>query len=159
MNQAQFEIARQKLSAFLLEYAHKLSKRIGIGYTDSDDAPSDYDSLMAKWAECKRTGRPFPVWNGASESCVYTSIGSNFAFRFWHDYLHYTTDLKFTTIDEIKIGIIQTEAVQKHFGMDSLEAKIMLADTVGQSLYAFANNGEFPENQLSYVYALLSEQK
>lgn len=39
---------------------------------------------------------------------------------------------------------------------NSLEAKLLLADTAGQSIYARETSGEFPDNQISYVYALIN---
>jgi hypothetical protein len=154
-----FELARRNLSLYVLQKAEELTRALGIGYIDSSNAPNDYDSLIAKWKECISKGKPMPVWDGASDSTVYTSAGANYAFRFWHDFLHYYKKLDFTTDAEVDIGIMQTKEVQKYFGMDSLEAKIMLADTVGQSLYALENNGEFPDNQISYVWSLLKAQK
>lgn len=160
----QFEQARINLSAFVLDHSRTLQVFHLVGVAAVDNAPNDYASLCAMWDEIQngatigQIAKPFLVWNGGSDATVYTTPAANYAFRFWHDILHVTKGLRFDTMDEIEIGIMQTKAVQAEFGKDSLEAKIMLADTVGQSIYAQMNNGEFPDNQVSYVWTLIQAQ-
>lgn len=156
----QFEQARINLSAFVLTHAATLEVLHRVEHVAIEHAPNSYAALCLMWEQCKEfPGIGFHVWNGGSDATVYTTPAANHAFRFWHDILHVTKGLQFDTMDEIEIGIMQTKAVQAEFGKDSLEAKIMLADTVGQSLYAQMNNGEFPDNQVSYVWTLIQAQK
>lgn len=159
MNTEKFEAARINLSTFVLSHAITLSMFHGVDYFPVDNAPNDYDALYDMWRHCQSDNGPFLVWSGGSDKTIYTTQAANHAFRFWHDILHVTKGLKFDTMDEIEIGIIQTKAIQAEFGKDSLEAKIMLADTVGQSVYAQMNQGEFPDNQVSFVYSLIQAQK
>ena len=135
--------ARHNISMFMLRNAELLAKRVGFGYVDVPDAPNDYEALRAAWGASKQTGLAFPVWNGGSDSTVYTSCGANFAFRFWHDYLHASNELDFSTADEIKIGIIQVKTIQADFGLHSLEALIMFADTIEQSLLPLRTMANF----------------
>lgn len=156
---AQFEQARINLSNFLLSHAEFLMYATGVKYEAADEAPNTYEALSQQWADCHTFAIPaFKVWNGCSDTTVYASQSANHAFRFWHDVLHCTMHLDFSLESEIEIGKMQTKKVQEIFGDKSLEAMIMLADTVGQSLYAASNNGEFPENQMSYVFTLLQAQ-
>lgn len=143
--------ARANLSLFVLKRADRISKQVGFGYRDVANAPETYASLMQAWETSKRTRAPFPVWSGGSDKTIYTSIGANYAFRFWHDSLHALLGLDFTLLDEVTIGHMQADAVAKEFGHGSLEHSLMHFDTVGQSLYADRNSGEFPEDQLAFV--------
>ncbi len=157
--QVQFEQARSNLSAYLLNNAEIMEYLTGVEYEAADEAPNTYEALSQQWADCHTFAMPkFKVWNGCSETTVYTTQEANYAFRFWHDVLHCSLHLDFSLKSEIEIGKIQTRMVQEMFGNKSLEAMIMLADTVGQSLYSANNNGEFPENQLLYVFSLLQAQ-
>lgn len=146
-----FATARKNLSAFMLTKADQMSRVLGFGYQDADEAPNDYAALLTAWRKAKQTGTFLPVWSGGSDKTVYTSKGANYAFRFWHDALHCMHGLTFNTPDEITIGIMQTAEVAAYFGADSIESKIMYADTVMQSQYADKHNGEFPEDQLAFV--------
>jgi hypothetical protein len=146
-----FAIARANLSRFMLNKADQMQRLLGFGYVDRDHAPDDYAALMEAWHHSQHTGLALPVWSGGSDKTVYTSKGANYACRFWHDSLHCLHGLGFTTQDEITIGIMQTAEVTTFFGPDSIESKIMFADTVEQSRFAARNNGEFPEDQLSFV--------
>lgn len=150
-NAATFAAARVNLSRFMLSKADNMARLLGFGYVDKDVAPNDIEALRAAWAHSKRTGLALPVWAGGSDKTVYTSRGANYAFRFWHDSLHCMHGLGFNTADEITIGIMQTAEVATYFGPDSLESKIMFADTVEQSRYAARHNGEFPDDQLAFV--------
>jgi|SRR6516164_5453411 hypothetical protein len=156
--------ARINLSEFVIAKAKDLSYIFDFGYKAVDNAPNDYDSLLEAWHHAKHQKEQgkdafLPIWNGASDTTIYTSQEANYAFRFWHDVLHCISGLKFNTLDEIDLGLMQTENVKKRFGNDSLEAKLMLADTVGQSTYAALNNGEFPEDQMAFVLSFLNTMK
>jgi hypothetical protein len=162
--QQNIESARINLSEFVIAKAKDLSYIFDFGYKAVDNAPNDYDSLLDAWQHAKRQTEQgkdayLPIWNGASDSTIYTSQEANYAFRFWHDCFHCAYSLEFDTRDEISLGLLQVNDVKNHFGNDSLEAKLMLADTVGQSTYAAMNNGEFPENQIAFVLSFLNTMK
>lgn len=144
-------LARKQLSLFVIRKAAALTKQLGFGYVDSDDAPESYPELMAYWMESTHTRKAFPVWSGASDNTIYTSVGANYAFRFWHDSLHARNALGFNYADEVVIGTTQTNEVAEEFGEFSLETLLMHYDTVGQSTYANMNGGQFPEDQLAWV--------
>ena len=147
---AAFNKARSNLSSFMLRKADNVAKQIGFGYRDCDNAPGDFEALQAAYKASKQSGLALPVWNGCSDNTVYTSCGANYAFRFWHDVLHCVHGLGFTLQDEITIGLMHHAEVVAYFGPDSIEAKIIYADTVLQSEYE-ARHGQFPANQLEFV--------
>lgn len=151
LTQMQFDAARANLSQFILRKAHALQKQIGFGYADRNEAPSDYTALRAAYDASKRTGFALPVWSGGSDKTVYTSRGANYAFRFWHDVLHCVHGLDFALQNEIAIGHMHVAEVAAHFGPASVEAAIMLADTVRQSQHEALYN-EFPADQLAFVW-------
>jgi hypothetical protein len=156
LNIALLPQARKNLSNFMLRKADQIARSCGFGYIDSDNAPSVFADLQTAWETSKNTGMPLPVWNGASDKTIYTSAGANFAFRFWHDVLHCVHGLDFTTDAEVKIGHMHIKAVANEFGSNSLECLLMQSDTVEQSKFAQANNGEFPEDQLSFAVEFIS---
>lgn len=153
-NMALLENARRNLSLFVMVKANRISHAVGFGYTDKPVAPSSYSELIAAWRHSRKTGLALPVWSGASDNTIYTTPGANYAFRFWHDSIHALQQLEFNTIDEIIIGTEQVKAVQVEFGMYSLEAILMYSDTIAQSLYADANNGNFPDDQYAFVIGI-----
>ncbi len=155
----EFDIARRNLSEFIIRQAAIIGiDNDVLGYIAQDDAPNNFPELLEAFEHATANFEPLPVWNGASDSSVYTSPDANHAFRFWHDMLHCIECKDFTLQDEIQLGIMQTNSTIAYFGKDSLEARIMLADTTGQSLYAANNDGDYPVNQISFVFALLQSQ-
>lgn len=145
-----FAKARANLSMFILKKADQVQRNVGFGYRDVPDAPNNYADLLTAWRKSKQTGLALPVWDGGSDKTVYDNPGVNFAFRFWHDSLHCMHGLTFKTSDEITIGIMQTADVSAYFGADSIESKIMYADTVLQSQY-YQRHKEFVNDQYAFV--------
>jgi len=143
--------ARRNLSNFVLEQADLRSRLLGFGYVDAPVAPETYLELVAAYKASMSSGRPLPVWRGASDKTVYTSQGANWAGRYWHDCLHVQHRLQFTTTDEVAIGWLQLGAVAAEFGADSLEWALMYTDTVGQAYYAAEHGGQFPDDQLAFA--------
>jgi hypothetical protein len=149
--------ARANLEHFVLAKAHRLAKDLGFSYIESDNAPNNFDELEQAFKHSMNTKAPLPVFSGASENTIYLSKEGNWSFRFWHDVVHTTHGYKLTLEDEIKCSSIQCEEVAKYFGEHSLESKLFIADTIGQSVYAYLHNGSFPEHQLNFVKSLIKE--
>lgn len=142
--------AGHELGGWLVRYAHRLTKDVGIGYEPSSEAPSTFKALKAEWSECMRTRRPMRVYDGACEGTVYGSAPANWAFRFWHDVLHVAHGLTFKPDDEVKLGLMQVKAVADAFGADSLEALVMLTDTTAQTEH-YRLTGRFVDDQAAFV--------
>jgi hypothetical protein len=131
--------------------AHECTRRSGINYEESDEHSCEtWEETKAMFQSAQTLNQPVYVRRSDSETCIYTSEAANWAFRFWHDYLHYQHDLTFSFIDEVLVGQFQVSATENEFGKGSLEAKLMAADTIGQVLY-YQMHGEFIADQLAFV--------
>jgi len=152
--QYEFDRARANLHHFVLRTARNVARSVGFGYQEVADAPETLQSIREAFLKARKDRQAFPVYSGASDKTVYLNPEGNWAFRFWHDILHviHASDTKFE--DEVKLGYLHVQAVEKEFGKGSLEARIMGWDTVGQSAY-HAILGNFPEDQAGFVFASL----
>lgn len=149
--------ARANLEHFVIAKAHRLAKDIGFSYIESDNAPNTYEELEEAYKLSVKTLAPLPVFSGASDKTIYLTKEGNWAFRFWHDITHVANGYKFTLADEIECSSLQCDQVSNYFGANSLELKLFVADTIGQSVYAELHGGAFPEDQLAFVKSLIKE--
>lgn len=150
-----FEMARARLSKFVERQALHISRVTGINYEDSEEAPSTYEEVRQEFMTAKALNKPVRIYRGASDKTIYTSASVNWAFRFWHDYIHFYYELDFSEADELAVGSVQCAAVAAEFGLGSLEYRMMHQDTIGQVLY-FAKTGEFIDDQLAFVQERLA---
>jgi len=148
------DYASQCLSHWIVKHAARISKEIGFSYWPVSDAPDTFEGVCAEFKACMRGGKPFRVYDGASDKTIYTNPETNYAFRFWHDITHAVYKLDFTEHGERATAQKQIDEVSKAFGPDSLEVKLIAADTIGQVEY-FAKVGGFVENQKEFVYGLI----
>ncbi|KKN52654.1 hypothetical protein LCGC14_0610480 [marine sediment metagenome] len=122
------------------------------GYDVGDPAPSTLQELQD---HINTTGRML-VWNGASNKTIYACSETNWAFRAWHDWCHYTYNLKFDKEGERKaceiqkdhIRLIYDPGTQTDLFCDLIEFEIM-----GQFEYKEVF-GNFPEDQMALAFAL-----
>lgn len=149
--------ARANLEHYVIAKAHRIAKDLGFSYIECENAPNSYDELEQAFKHSMATKAPLPVFDGASENTIYLSKEGNWSFRFWHDVIHVSNGYQLTLEDEIKCSSIQCDEVSRYFGDHSLESKLFIADTIGQSVYAHLHNGAFPENQLAFVKSLIKE--
>lgn len=149
--------ARANLEHFVIAKAYRLSKDLGFSYIESETAPNSFEELQEAYRKSVATSCPLPVFAGASENTIYLTKEGNWAFRFWHDVVHASGGFEFTLEDEISCSSVQCEEVSRYFGEHSLESKLFIADTIGQSVYAHLHNGQFPEHQLNFVKSLIKE--
>lgn len=154
----QLVTARHNLSAFVVDMADMVTGATGIHFVASSKAPETLAEIKAEWDLSVAMRLPFTVWSGASDATIYMSKGANWAFRFWHDYLH-VAHLKETSLDdELYLGRLHIEAVEEEFGKGSLEALLMEADTIGQSNHC-DKTGAFPEDQLQFAIDYINAHK
>jgi hypothetical protein len=140
---------------FVMRTALNIARVTGLNYEESEEAPSTYEEVIAEFQAAKTLNKPVRVYRGASENTIYTTPAANWAFRFWHDYVHFYWGLDFTKEAEIAVGRIQCAAVAAEFGLGSLEWRMMEQDTLGQVLY-FAETGSFVDNQLEFIQERLA---
>ena len=152
--QIEFKGLSRKLNVAILTMANKL---LPTGFDVSDNAPNSYESLID---HVDKTGR-ISVWSGASEKTIYGDHEVNYAFRAWHDFVHYTNKLEFSVLDEIKVCIIQCDQLVKRFG-NSMEVQkfvsYLQAEIIGQAQYE-VHYGEFPIDQCAFVLDYVETQK
>jgi hypothetical protein len=153
--QFEFDRARANLHHFVLRTARNVARSVGFSYEEREDAPDTLQSIREAFLKSRNDRSGFPVYAGASDKTIYLSPEGNWAFRFWHDILHVIHASNTTFEDEVKLGWLHVQAVEKEFGKGSLEARIMGWDTVGQSAY-HVMMGNFPEDQREFVFNALT---
>lgn len=151
-------LASVRLSQFVAGQAARFITIHGITWCAVPDAPDNWEDLYYAYLTAKRRGTYLPVSNLHCDTSIYTRPEVNHACRYWHDMMHCVHGLDFSLVSEIQVGRIQSDAVMRHFGKGSVEHLMMLADTVGQSIYESAN-GCFPENQREFVYNWVTAHK
>jgi hypothetical protein len=140
------------LGRLIREQARKAAAEHRMRYMPSADAPSNYPALLLVYRTCARTGSPFPVSPEHCQQTIFTRPQINWAFRFVHDLEHVRCHLSFSSRDELQVGAHQLEALRAvGHGPDSLEHKLLHADTVGQT-YCLAVLGRFPFNQRRFDF-------
>lgn len=154
VNEAEIKTAAGRLGAFLIDNQERIEKLLNIRCVPTADFAPKYDWEVARdFREAISGGddkRFFRVSSDNSAHTIYPHARMNIAFRFWHDLLHVTYNKAFTLKDELSVAAMHTADIKAQFGADSLEARIMDADTAGQSLYDSIHGG-FPVRQDLFV--------
>lgn len=143
--------ARLRLSQFIRDKVARMVESSGIPFVATPNAPSTYRELRAAYGKSRLLGVALPVSNEFSGLTIYDRPDTNWACRYWHDWTHCIFGADFSLGSELHVGRVQSDEVSDHFGKGSLEHLLMLADTVGQSLYESAH-GKFPDNQRQFCY-------
>lgn len=147
-------MTRHNLTVHVTQLANNLSKTLGIGFEDVEDAPDNYRALVLKFNASLQTGKPVPVYSEGSENTIYTNKHGNYAFRFWHDFLHYVNDYDFSIEGELLVADLHLKNIRDTFGFKSLEYRLIYADTIGQ-IYYYKRYQAFPDNQLDFALAYI----
>lgn len=151
--------AAGRLGAFILRHTREIELVLNIQHRPCEmTGPSTYEALfkrakrvLADAGSVGAVSRPFfDVDEANSLWTVYPRRDMNYACRFWHDLMHVQHGLLFELKDEMKLGQMQVGTIEREFGAHSLEARIMEADTCGQSLYD-SIHGKFPTKQKTFV--------
>jgi hypothetical protein len=146
--------ARYNLTKYYTNKAESLCKVLGIGFADNPLASENYHEIVNEWNTVINNGGVIQVFSGASENTIFTHKHGNYAFRFWHDFLHVKHNLSFEHECEVLIGYMHVSEIEKEFGIDSLESKLIRADTIGQTDY-YRKYRKFPDNQLEFCKAYI----
>lgn len=149
-----FEKARHNLTKFVEAKALRFSQRFGLSYEPHPRAPETLLEIQKAYRHSLIHSTPFPIWDGASDNTIYLTPEANYAFRFWHDMLHLALFADTVVVDEIELGHIHVGCVMAEFGMHSLEAALMRADTIEQSKFE-AEFGYFPPDQLAFAKVIV----
>lgn len=151
-------IARRALTAavtnannFWRAESARLTEQKGFGMIIVPDAPDTVTELHAAWEHSCRTGQPFPVSSLYSDMTIYGDPVINAHLRFGHDGLHVSAVRGFGVDDEYYLGERHVEQGRRAgFAADSLEIRIIEADTIGATLM-FNATGRFPIIQKLFV--------
>ena len=122
------------------------------GYDIGDPAPSTLQELQD---HINTTGRML-VWNGASDKTIYACPETNWAWRAWHDWCHYTFDLEFDKDGERTACEIQKRHIQLTYGprpQAKLFCNLIEFEIMSQFEYKEVF-GNFPEDQMALAVAL-----
>lgn len=140
-------VARHRLSKFVMQKADSVTRNNHINYEESDTKSSNnYEDMRANMYRAIKGLSPFYVYKSASENTIYTNPCYNWAFRFWHDWLHYSLKADFSYEQELVVGNKQMADVAIEFGLGSLEWLLMQFDTIIQVEY-YKKHGDFMSNQ------------
>lgn len=149
-----FDFARHNLSMFVLAEAQSIMNQYGVSMRAAPNAPDTYSDLLNEWRECSGTRIVVSSLNCANT--IYTTPEVNQLFRFWHDWLHLYHGKDFSLSGELYIGALHCQAVASFYGAGSMEHKLMMADTIGQSTFE-AVTGAFPKDQRAFAWRFVHQ--
>lgn len=145
------QTSRKNLTNWITQQAESLSRVLGFGFEDSQNAPSTFEEISKELSECIAGRRlTYRVFSGASDNVVYLNKHANYAFRFVHDWLHYSHGLDLTPESEYKIAGLHLESFKKYHPNDNLGFHLLLADTAGQTL-KYNQSGDHVQDQLAFA--------
>jgi hypothetical protein len=151
MNDRHLCVARRNLTSFVTDQAEATARRLGFGWRGSELAPHSFVELQREHRSSELTGLPLRVSTRFCDRTIYTSPDGNRAMRFWHDTSHVRLGLTFTPDDEMELGCYHLEVLRAHgFAADSLEHRLLHADTIGQTL-CNVTIGRFPIDQWRFA--------
>lgn len=143
--------ARLCLSKFVRSEARRTATELGFGWHPASIAPNNLDSLRAEFQECHVSGLPLRVLRDFSDVTIYDHQATNWAFRYMHDTRHVWLSADFSTEAELAVASCHlARAKAEGLSPGSLEYELLLADTVGQTLY-MARTHRFVINQLQFA--------
>jgi len=145
------QIARVRLTQFIIDKAKETEERVGFGFTPVQNAPSTYSQLRAAFARSQATGEPLPVSDQFCGSTTFLTPRHNVLFRFWHDVSHVERGLSFVHSDELELALWHLCELEAYrYDKDTLTYRLFEADTVG-ALMVKAISGRFAWNQLEFA--------
>lgn len=149
--------ARRDLSQFVLSEARRTATELGFGWRSALHAPACFSELQAEFRACHASGLPLRVLRGFSETTVFDQPATNWAMRFVHDTRHVWLGADFSTESELAAASCHlARAKAEGLVPGSLPYALLMADTVGQTLYV-VRTGRFVMHQLAFALDCLSD--
>ncbi len=109
--------------------------------------------------EIKETGYLTISKEGCNKS-IFDDARYNILFRYWHDVIHYETNLNFSLDHEIKVCNIQIKEISKFLDINGYSAcmiedikEIIYHEIISQGLF-YKSNNNFIDNQKKFIYDL-----
>jgi hypothetical protein len=106
------------------------------------------------------TGKPV-IWSGASDNTIFGCAEHNYAFRAWHDALHYKHQTPFSLAGEAQTVYAQVYQLVRCYGDDDEVADwacMLLTEVIGQAEYN-VRLGEFPLDQRVFMEVTCAQYK
>lgn len=144
------------LSELVRQQANQMRQLTGIDIVSTADAPSTFNELMLAYHRAKLNTGYLPVSNLHCDNTIYTTPGCNVMFRYWHNMLHCMRGCDFSLAGELAVGAAHCAVVANYLGADSLEHKLMMADTIGQSMHEKIT-GSFPADQWEFCFNFVNQ--
>lgn len=132
-------------NAAVMTMANRTNPR---GWDVVDLAPS---SLHGLTLHVRNTGK-IAVWSGASENTIFACPEHNYAFRAWHDAVHYQIQQDFSMAGEAATAFAQCADLLDQYGLDEDTREfcaIILCEVIGQSAY-YTLHGQFVPDQREF---------
>ncbi len=146
------------------------SRLFPTGFDVGPDAPDTFVKLKARLD----SGARMLVWDGASDKTIFDCPETNYAFRAWHDWLHWKLGADFTHQGERVVMLAMQDQVISLYGRASEHRNalpkglsipenrnirrwcaILEAEVIGQ-LGHKEDHGDFPEDQREVAKRYLS---
>lgn len=147
------EPLNRKFNVAVLHIASKLYPK---GFDVGPKAPGTLHELND---QVMSTGRML-VWDGASDKTIFADPEVNYAFRAWHDFHHYRSQLGFDLAGEAAVAELQKRDIFKVYGATAEArefARLIDAEVVAQTAFA-DHTGSFPADQRAFVVEFLQTQ-
>lgn len=144
-------VARRMLSGFVWSEARRTAGELGFGWRRAERGPANLEELQTEFQACHATGLPLRVLRGFSDNTVFDSPATNWAMRYVHDTRHVWLSADFSTEEEMMVASCHlSRAKSEGLAPGSLAYALLLADTVGQTLYV-ARTCRFVVFQLEFA--------
>ena len=131
----------------------------GYNYVVTDDPTinlDDYPGFLSN-VRSEGNGVMLTIYNGNSDTSVYSNPQSNLSFRFIHDVIHLENNLGFSFDDEMKVAqIMFAEFEAIGVKLSDIASRILTAETAGMNLYA-KRYDSFPINQAAFIDSCISK--
>lgn len=148
-------LARINLTDFVQDLAAETATEFGFGWRASTCSPDTLDEVTAEFRSSQITGLPVRVSSLYCDRTIYVAPADNIAYRFVHDSRHVFLQAGFDKESELLVASCHLARLRRAgFGPDSIEHRLMYADTVGQVLY-LDETGEYVINQLRFALRCL----
>lgn len=148
---AELEAAYQLMEGALLVEGYR--------YVVTDDPTINLDDYPDFLRNVRSEGNRvmLTIYNGNSDTSVYSNPQSNLSFRFIHDVVHLENNLGFSFDDEMKVAqIMFAEFEAIGVKLSDIASRILTAETAGMNLYAKRHNS-FPTNQAAFIDSCLNK--
>ena len=132
---------RRALSPALEAALMREVARLDLRPAPTPDAPASLADLLSL---NPRAGR-IPVWSGASTWTIWSAPAVNWAYRAWHDSIHWRLGVEFDPAGELAVA-----RASLYIAPTARDRAILWAETWGQ-VAALARSGSFPEDQRTWV--------